>query len=55
MDRNSITSIKVRDKTIEAIDELLRFLETKYLVIPTSKKLKDDAGFYYLFVSISPR
>jgi hypothetical protein len=52
---SDITSLKIKDKNADAIDKLLKYLEPHYVVIPTSKKMRDPEGYFYIFVSISER
>lgn len=48
------TSLKIKDKNPDSIDELLEFLSGKYIVIPTSDKKEDPDG-WFVFVSITSR
>lgn len=48
------TFLKIKDRDSKAIDDLLEFLEQKYIVIQTSDRREDPNGFY-IFVSLTEK
>lgn len=52
---SDIIALKIKHRDTGTIDRFLKYLEPIYVVIPTSKKMRDPEGYFYVFVSISER